>query len=239
MATTKTTEVVDLTNPFGSIQAFEAAQRIGQMLSVSVFTPDAFKNKVGDCVIALEMANRMRLPVPMVMQNMYIVYGKPSWSSQFIIGRFNMTGKYTDIQYETNVDTEPDRSKWYCVAKSTVIATGEEIRGAKVTWAMAEAEGWTKKNGSKWNTIPEQMLRYRAASFLISTHAPQIKLGIALQEDIEDGMSQNTIDIPTEEVTEQPVAALEQTTAQPAAEQTATAAQIKEAKDNLFAGTTL
>jgi hypothetical protein len=53
---------------------------------------------------------------------------------------------------------------------------------------MAKAEGWYAKNGSKWQTMPEQMLRYRAASFFVRAYAPELSLGLATREEIEDSI---------------------------------------------------
>ena len=50
-------------------------------------------------------------------------------------------------------------------------ADGEVIEGAEVTIGMAKAEGWYSKKDkygketSKWQTMPELMLAYRAAAF--------------------------------------------------------------------------
>lgn len=232
---TATTMDIDLANPFASVKAFETAQRIGQMLSQCAFTPDTYKGKIGDCVVALEMANRMGTSPFVIMQNMYVVNGKPSFSSKFAIGAFEACGKYGPITYETNVDDEADRNKWYCIAKTVRLATGEEVRGAKVTWQMVQSEGWDKKNGSKWNTIPSQMFRYRAASFMINTTEPGLLLGFRTDDEVIDGVG--TFDVEAEVVEEQPKIAA---TAQPTAtEQTAQAEQVADAKANLFGGVKL
>lgn len=72
-------------------------------------------------------------------------------------------------------------------------------------WAMVDGEGWSKKAGSKWLTMPEQMFRYRAASFWARTYAPEISMGFPTQEDIMDGA---IIDVEAEAVQapEEPVA---------------------------------
>jgi hypothetical protein len=51
---------------------------------------------------------------------------------------------------------------------------------------MAKAEGWSTKNGSKWKTMPDLMLRYRSATFLIRCTAPEIGLGLQTAEEIHD-----------------------------------------------------
>jgi hypothetical protein len=51
---------------------------------------------------------------------------------------------------------------------------------------MAKAEGWTKKNGSKWLTMPEQMFMYRAGAFWSRVYAPELSLGMSTAEEIID-----------------------------------------------------
>jgi hypothetical protein len=51
---------------------------------------------------------------------------------------------------------------------------------------MAKAEGWFAKNGSKWKTMPELMLRYRAAAFFGRLYAPDVLNGMHATEEAED-----------------------------------------------------
>ena len=51
---------------------------------------------------------------------------------------------------------------------------------------MAKDEGWSTKNGSKWKTMPEQMLRYRSASFFGRIYAPEILMGFKTTDEVED-----------------------------------------------------
>ncbi|WP_252151905.1 hypothetical protein [Acinetobacter sp. ANC 4177] len=53
---------------------------------------------------------------------------------------------------------------------------------------MAVKEGWYQKNGSKWQSMPEQMLRYRAASFFGRIYAPDLLMGLRTQEEELDSM---------------------------------------------------
>ncbi len=118
------------------------------------------------------------------MQNLYIVYNKPGWSSQFLIATFNKLGKYSSIQYK--MIGEKGKDSWGCYAYAKEKDTGNEIRGAEVTIEMSKKEGWYNKTGSKWQTMPEVMLQYRSAAFLIRTHAPEISMGIPTQEEVFD-----------------------------------------------------
>jgi hypothetical protein len=64
---------------------------------------------------------------------------------------------------------------------------GRRVEGPVIDMDMANAEGWTSKNGSKWKTMPEVMLRYRAASFFSRMNCPEISMGIYTSDEIIDG----------------------------------------------------
>ena len=177
-------------NCFGTLAGFEAGQRIAKMFSQSSLVPADFKGDIGSCLIALNMANRMGADPLQVMQSLYIVHGKPSFSSAFLIACFNRCGRFSTIRYRMEGDKGSD--DWGCTAYSTELATGEVVEGVEVTIGMAKAEGWWSKKDkfgketSKWQTMPELMLRYRAATFLIRSVAPDIALGFPTTEEAID-----------------------------------------------------
>jgi len=132
----------------------------------------------------LNMAQRLGADPLMVMQNLYLVHGRPGWSAQFLIAAFNQCGRFTSITY-TFVGTRGQES-WGCYASSTERATGQQLLGETITMEMARKEGWLGKAGSKWTTMPGQMLRYRAATFLVRATAPEIAMGLSTADEIED-----------------------------------------------------
>lgn len=164
--------------------AFELALRKAKVLAASTLVPPQYQDNIPNCLIGINMARRIGADELMVLQNLYIVQGKPGWSAQFLIATFNQCGRFTALRYEWQA--EPGSKDRGCRAYATERETGERIVGSWVTWKMAEAEGWTKKTGSKWLTIPDQMFQYRAAAFLIRTHAPEIAMGLQTIEEIRD-----------------------------------------------------
>jgi hypothetical protein len=88
-------------NAFGSIEAFSTAQRMARCLSSSTIVPETYRGEenLGNCVIALEMANRIGANVLSVMQNLYIVHGRPAWSSQFLISCVNASRRFSPLRY--------------------------------------------------------------------------------------------------------------------------------------------
>ena len=163
---------------------FELAQRKAKVYSESSLVPKEYQKNVGNVLIAQNMATRMGADVLMVMQNLYLVHGRPGWSAQFLIGTFNSCGRFSAIRYRFSGKADTD--EWGCTAYCVELATNEELVGTKITIGIAKKEGWFSKSGSKWQTIPEQMLRYRAATFLIRTIAPEIGLGLHTVDELED-----------------------------------------------------
>jgi hypothetical protein len=182
---------------FSGIQAFEDAQRIAKALASSTLIPPQFQGQNGfaNCLVALEIANRMRMSPFQVMQNLHIIHGRPSWSSQFIIAMINGCGRFSPLRYE--VSGQGESLACYCVA--TEIATNKDLKGPTVTLAMAKKEGWATKTGSKWITMPDLMIRYRAAAFWGRLFVPELLVGIQAEEEV--------IDIQPVAVSEKPPAA--------------------------------
>ena len=169
---------------FSSIKAFEDAQRMVRPLAESQLVPDTYRGKIGDCIIALEMSQRTGASPLSVMQNMYLVHGRPAWSSQFLVACVNASGKFSPLRYEFQGQQGSD--DWGCRAWANDRANGERLDGPLVTIGMAKKEGWMSKNGSKWATMPELMLRYRAATFFTRVYCPEISMGMMSDDEITD-----------------------------------------------------
>jgi hypothetical protein len=162
----------------------ESMTSLASKLAASDIIPQAFQKKPANVLIALDMANRLNASPMMVMQNMYVVYGNPGWSAKFLISTFNMCGKYSPIRYE--FFGKPGTDEYGCRAYASELATGEKLTGPEVTIGMAKKEGWYGKNGSKWQTMPQLMLTYRAAAFFIRTCAPEISMGLPTSDELVD-----------------------------------------------------
>lgn len=163
---------------------------VGTMVSLSktladaTIIPTTFQKNPANVLIALNMAQRMNADPMMIMQNMYIVNGNPSFSSKFLIACFNTCGRFTSIKYE--FFGKPGTDEYGCRAYAIEKATNERVQSVDVTIDMAKAEGWVDKKLSKWKTMPQLMLQYRSAAFLIRTVAPEISMGLQTTEELQD-----------------------------------------------------
>jgi hypothetical protein len=169
---------------FSGIQAFEDAQRIAKALASSTLIPTQFQGQQGfaNCLVALEIANRMRISPFLAMQHLHVIHGRPSWSSSFIIAMVNGSGRFSPLRFEMSGEGE----SLSCYAMATDLASEQELKGPTITMLMAKKEGWSTKSGSKWATMPDLMIRYRAAAFWGRLYASDLLLGIQSQEEVVD-----------------------------------------------------
>lgn len=167
---------------YSSSDTFQLAYQMAKGLSQSTLVPQTFQNNPANCLIALEQSNRLNISPMAVMQNLYIVQGKPSFSSSFIIGLINASKKYDmELQFD---EEEKDGKPYACTCWTEL--NGRRVSGIKITMDMADKEGWLKKNGSKWQTMPQVMLRYRAASFFARMNCPELSIGLYTKEELDD-----------------------------------------------------
>ena len=168
---------------FLDIKRFEHAQRVAQMLVTSTMIPEHFQNNLGNCLIALNLAERFMADPFMVMQNVYIVHGKPGLEAKLVIALVNQCGKFSPLQYRftRNADGKATACTAYATHKET-----EEVLEQTVTWKMVQAEGWHSKKGSKWLTMPELMFQYRSAAFFARVYCPEVILGMQTVDEIFD-----------------------------------------------------
>ncbi len=180
------TDITPTNNSESSIylkdSAFEMAQRQARSLAASSLVPQEYQGEkgLGNCIVALDIAKRMNVSPLTVMQNLIIVHNRPSWSSAWIIAQIQGCGRFLDFNYE--VTGKGADMQCYCTAKRT--SDKKLVKGSVVSIKMAQAEGWTRN--SKWRNMPEQMLKYRAATFFGRQYIPDLLLGVQTSEEIVD-----------------------------------------------------
>lgn len=237
-------------NFFDPVQ-FETMQRVCKMFASSDLVPDTYKPKtkpipanaspevvaamqaenkaamdkaVANCMIAVEVSMRIGASPLMVMQNMAVIYGRPSWSSKFLIATVNSCGRFEPLQfrftdkgnigkvdYVDYVWSDHTRRKeavkktldgtnirnLECVAYTTKKGSKDVLESAPVSIQLAIEERWFTKDGSKWRTMPRQMLMYRAASMWTNAYAPELSMGMRTIEEQQDIVDVEFEEIPT------------------------------------------
>lgn len=183
---------------------FDHIQRVASLFAASKLVPTSFQGSLPDCVLAIEMASRMGASPFAVIQNLNIIHGRPSFSSQFLIAAINTCGRFLPLRYHLEGEGDERICIAWTIEKAVARMFGERLgklitlplaraqsevpylEGAPVSIAMAKAEGWFSKNGSKWKTMPDLMMRYRAAAFFARLYAPEIAMGIRPTEEVID-----------------------------------------------------
>jgi hypothetical protein len=186
-------------------------QRQATAMSKSELVPKEYREKVANCMIALEVADRVSASPLMVMQNLAIIHGRPSWSSTFIISAINSCGRFKPLRFKIVREDAPRdfhyeifETEWKNKEKTTKVVkkttrilnktciawttddSGEVLESPMVSIEMACLEGWYDKSGSKWKTMDELMLRYRSAAFFGRLYAPDVLMGMHTVEEVED-----------------------------------------------------
>lgn len=169
-------------NPFGNTDDFNNYWKMAGMLAKSDMIPQSYQGKPMNVVIALEQAQRMNCSPLMVMQNLYIVKGKPSWSGQACSMIVNGCGLFENV--DLVYVGEKGKDDWGAYVKATRKSDGKELVGTTIDMAMAKAEGWL--SNPKWKSMPQQMLGYRAYSFFARLYCPNALSGFSTEGEIED-----------------------------------------------------
>lgn len=189
--------------PTAEESAFALTVKKARALAASSLVPKEYQGEDGlaNVMLAMEVARRTGANELMVMQNLYVVHGRPSWSSSFLIATVNACGRFTPLRFDARGD-DPAKDDYRVRAVAKDKDTGEECAGSWITWAMVKAEGWHSKNGSKWKTMPEQMFRYRAAAFWTRLYAPELSLGIYTADEVQDTFSGTVVAQPSPGIAE-------------------------------------
>ena len=168
---------------FASNESFELAQRAAKLLSASDLVPESFRGSLPNCLLALNIAQRLGADPFSVLQNVSMIRGKPSWSASFLIGMVNSSGRFTPLQFRMTGEGDD----LTCVAHAKCKQTGGPDRICPVSIRLAKSEGWYDKPGSKWKgEMAPLMLRYRAGAFFSRIYAPDLTLGMrTAEEEIE------------------------------------------------------
>lgn len=170
-------------------------QRQAKAFSDADIIPAHFKGKVADCIVAFEYAKMLGIAPLLVMQSLYMVKGRASWSAQFMIGRANASGAFKGrIKFRCVGDGEriPNKARGGSTVPNVTVtawaidADTDEIVSVTVSMEDAILEGWTANEKYSGRALGEQMLCYRAATMLIRRTCPDVLMGGMTEVEAED-----------------------------------------------------
>ena len=197
-------DIVSSATSMNSFEYMDQAYKIACIMAKSDIVPAHYKGRPENAFIAVQTAYRMNLDPMMIMQNTFVVNGKLGMNSSFAISLANSSGLFIGgIRYKVktlgeNIEGEvafyensvKKQKKVYFLNIQVTAYTNLKSNGEEISYTIgmkeAIAEGWTTKAGNKYQSLPELMLRYRAATFLIRTHAPEVMNVMHMVEEIED-----------------------------------------------------
>jgi len=150
-----------------------------KIIASSDLLPPSFKGKPGNILLAIELAQDLGVSPFSVIQNVNVIHGKLSFSSTFLLALLRKSKEFKKVDFVLDNELKT------CFVKATR-SDDSTISGPPVSLEMARSEGWSTKAGSKWKTMPELMLRYRAAAFFVRSCVPELLFGFQTQDEIED-----------------------------------------------------
>lgn len=168
---------------FGSSDNFMMATQMAKAFAGSTIVPKEYHGHFENGLVAIELATRMKISPLAVMQNLDIIQGRPSWRASFLIGMINSSGKY-DMELQFLEEQDKNGKPFACTCWTE--KDGRKVTGIKVDMNMVNAEGWNRKPSSKWVTMPQVMLRYRAASFFARMNCPELTSGLYTAEEVSE-----------------------------------------------------
>ena len=174
------TQLVQSNIQNNAIDAVDKLYKYSEILAGSTIIPAHYRGQTSDVFVAVQTAYRMNQDPMMVMQGTYIIKGKLSMYTSFAISLANSSGI---LQGGIRYKIEGDCDDLKVTAFSNLKANGAEI-SYTISMREAKAEGWI--SNAKYKTLPELMLRYRAATLLIRTHIPEVLNGMHTVEELRD-----------------------------------------------------
>jgi hypothetical protein len=165
-----------------NVPVFEQMQRAATLFSKSGLVPKNFENNPAACFVGLQLAAQLGVNPFMLFQKIYNIGGKIGIEAQVAIAIANQRGVFEgpiEHKFSGQGDTRS------CTA-TAILAKSKKPVSLEIDWKTVNAEGWNKKGGSKWLTMPDQMFRYRSSLWLIRTYAPECLMGLNSIDEIED-----------------------------------------------------
>lgn len=173
-----------------SMDGFKQAWQMANYYAKSSLIPSHYQGKPENVLIAVTRANRLGVDPLFLMEASYIIGGKLAFEGKFVIALLNGCKRFSPLRWEEGTDKDGD----WAICYATDLVTGEVLKSIKITMAMAKAEDWLKNK--KWQSMPQQMLRYRSAAFFARTYAADILGGVMVEgepEEITNGRTEKVV----------------------------------------------
>ena len=176
-------------NPSSSGPNYDLAIKLAKTLAKSnAMIPQHFRGKPEEIFVALQTASDLGIKPLMALSNIFVIHGRAGMTSQLVIALCKERGPFVGpLRWETNKSDPKNLSVTCYGILSAENSTGSDPERVDVTIDMdqARAEGWAQKN-QKYKTMPEQMLRWRSATWLVRLYCPEVLMGFSTQDELID-----------------------------------------------------
>jgi len=173
-------------------QTFAQWMQLADMMAKSSIVPKEFKDKPGDCLVAMQMGAAVGLNPFQAIQSIAVINGRPCMWGDAVLGVVWASGLLEDID-ETDDGTTATctakrkgkptpvvRSFSMENAKTAKVYVAPRREGEKGTWiSLSDRPG-------PWQSYPERMRQMRARSWALRDTFPDVLKGLAIREEVED-----------------------------------------------------
>jgi hypothetical protein len=172
-------------------QTFAQWMQLAEMMAKSSLVPTDFKDKPGDCLVAMQMGAAVGLNPFQAIQSIAVINGRPCMWGDAVLGIVWASGLCEDV-----IETD-DGSTATCTAKRkgkpTPTVRSFSMRMAKdakvyVKGRDGQPGKWVSlsERPGPWQSYPERMRQMRARSWALRDTFPDVLKGLAIREEVED-----------------------------------------------------
>lgn len=145
--------------------------KLAEAFADAKLVPDHFKKSVGDCYIAVNLANRYGMDPWTLMQELYIIQGKPM-----------MSGKLASAILNHSL-ADPLRPEYSGEGDERTITLSGRPEGEAAPLSVRIKVKDARTANEQWKKNPDQMLMYCAARTWGRRFTPDILLGIVFDDE--------------------------------------------------------
>jgi hypothetical protein len=143
----------------------------------SKLVPDHFKKSVGDCYIAINLANRYGMDAFTLMMELYIINNRPM-----------MSGKLATAILNHSL-ADPLRPEYSGEGEEREIVLSGRPEGEEKPLSVKLKVKDAKTQNEQWKKNPDQMLMYAGARMWGRRYTPDILLGILFDDEEVPGVN--------------------------------------------------
>ena len=170
---------------------FPQWMQLAETMSKSGLVPKDFKDKPGDCLIAMQMGASVGLNPFQAIQSIAVINGRPCMWGDAVLGIVMASGLCEDINETDDGTTATCTVKRKGKPTPVVRSFSMEMAKAAKVW-MAGRDNQPGKwislseRPGPWQSYPERMRQMRARSWALRDAFPDVLKGLAIREEVDD-----------------------------------------------------